>query len=176
MPRWLTTALGRIRALAADGKVRLTLKALRELSALGLDVDDAIAVIAGLRAVDSAGRVVSEGTGEWLYVFKPQLGGTTGLTLVPGEDPDMVSVAKTLVEIARQKRIEIRGGLVEGQVLDRPGVEMLALTPDKPTLRAMLLGTLLGPARGIAATLLAVPGGIARCLQARIDKEQEQAS
>ena len=103
-------------------------------------------------------------------------GGTTGLTLVPGEDPDMVSVAKTLVEIARQKRIEIRGGLVEGQVLDRPGVEMLALTPDKPTLRAMLLGTLLGPARGIAATLLAVPGGIARCLQARIDKEQEQAS
>jgi hypothetical protein len=77
MPRWLTTALGRIRALAADGKVRLTLRALRELSALGLDVDDAMAVIAGLRAADSAGRVVSEGTGEWLYVFKPQVGGTT---------------------------------------------------------------------------------------------------
>jgi len=76
MPRWLTTALARIRKLAAEGKVRLTLKALRELSALGLDVDDAVEVIASLRAADSAGRIVSEGTGEWLYVFKPRVGGT----------------------------------------------------------------------------------------------------
>ena len=76
MPRWLTTALARIRKLAAEGKVRLTLKALRELSALGLDVDDAIVVIASLRAADSVGRIVSEGTGAWLYVFKPQVGGT----------------------------------------------------------------------------------------------------
>jgi len=102
--------------------------------------------------------------------------GTTALTLVPGADPDMVSVAKTLVEIARQKRIEIRGGLVEGQILDRGGIELLALIPDKPTLRAMLLGTIMGPARGIATALNAVPGGLARCLKARIDKTQEQES
>lgn len=76
MPRWLTTVLARIRTLATEGKVRLTLRALRELAALGLDVDDAIAVITGLRAADSAGRVISAGTGEWLYVFKPQVGGT----------------------------------------------------------------------------------------------------
>ena len=44
----------------------MTLKALRELAALGLDIDDAVAVVASLRAADSAGRIVSEGTGEWL--------------------------------------------------------------------------------------------------------------
>jgi len=95
---------------------------------------------------------------------------TTGLTLVPGEEPDMGSIARTLVEIARKKRIEIRGGFVEGQVLDKGGVELLATTPDKKTLRGMLCGALLGPARGIAAALAAVPAGLARCLNARIEK------
>jgi hypothetical protein len=74
MPRWLTTALARIRRLGAEGKVRVTLKALRELSVLGLDLPDAIAIIAGLRAADSAGRTISKGTGEWLHVFKPRVG------------------------------------------------------------------------------------------------------
>jgi large subunit ribosomal protein L10 len=103
--------------------------------------------------------------------------GQTGLTLVPGAEPDMGSIARTLVEIARLKRIEIRGGFVEGQVLDKGGVELLARTPDKKTLRAMLCGALLGPARGIAAALQAVPTGLARCLKERIEKlpkEQEQ--
>ncbi len=96
--------------------------------------------------------------------------GATGLTLVRGAEPDMGSIAKALVEIAKQKKIEIRGGFVEGQVLDKGGVELLARTPDKKTLRAMMCGALLGPARGIAAVLNAVPAGLARCLGARIEK------
>jgi large subunit ribosomal protein L10 len=98
-------------------------------------------------------------------------GGTTALTLVPGEEPDMVGIARTLVEIARDKRIEVRGGFVEGQVLDSKGVEILARSPDKQTLRAMMCGALLGPARGIAAVLAAVPAGLARCLNAHIEKQ-----
>jgi large subunit ribosomal protein L10 len=102
--------------------------------------------------------------------------GATGLALVPGKEPDMVAVARTVFEIAKQKKIEIRGGLVEGQVLDKRGVEMLAQSPDKRTLRAMMCGALLGPARGLAATLAAVPMGLARCLQARIDKETTKSA
>jgi hypothetical protein len=78
MPRWLPTVLERIHDLAMRGKVCFTLKALRELLTLemGFDVDDAIDVIAGLRVSNSAGRIVSERTGEWLYIFKPRVGDT----------------------------------------------------------------------------------------------------
>jgi len=96
--------------------------------------------------------------------------GSTGLTLVPGAEPDMGAVAKALVEIAKQKRIEIRGGLVEGQILDKGGVELLAKSPDKKTLRAMMCGAILGPARGLAGALNAVSSGLARCLKARMEK------
>jgi len=101
--------------------------------------------------------------------------GPTGLTLVPGEEPDMGAIAKTLVEVARNKTIEIRGGFVEGTVLDKGGVELLARMPDKKTLRAMMCGALLGPARGIAASMNAVLAGLARCIKERTEKMPAEA-
>ncbi len=76
--RWLPGVLARIRRSAARREIRLTHKALRELAALDLDCDeeDACAVLAGLTRRDAAGRRLSETTGEWLYIFKPRLGGT----------------------------------------------------------------------------------------------------
>ena len=78
MPRWLQSVLGRIHALARAGKVRFTHKALRELVSLALesDQDDCCDVLKKLTAGDSAGRIRSAITGEWMYVFKPTLTGT----------------------------------------------------------------------------------------------------
>ena len=78
MPRWLPRALTRIRALATARDVLFTLKALRELAGLGLGLDeeDACEVLAELTAEDSAGRVASAATGEWMYLFKPQVSET----------------------------------------------------------------------------------------------------
>ena len=75
MPRWLPRALTRIRALATARNVLFTLKALSELAILelGLDEEDACEVLAELTAEDSAGRVPSAVTGEWMYLFKPQV-------------------------------------------------------------------------------------------------------
>ena len=42
---------------------------------MGLSPEDVRDVIAGLGADDSAGRLASETTGEWMYVFKPDVGG-----------------------------------------------------------------------------------------------------
>ena len=75
MPRWLPRTLARVRRLAADGRVRFTLKALQELGALGLDVEDAVEVLRGLTARDSAGRLAATETGEWMYVFRPEIAG-----------------------------------------------------------------------------------------------------
>jgi hypothetical protein len=78
MPRWLPRVLARIHRLAAEGKVQFTQKALRELEALdiGLDEHDGAEVVLGLTARECAGRVFSPETAAWLYVFKPLVAGT----------------------------------------------------------------------------------------------------
>jgi hypothetical protein len=76
MPRWLPNALKRVHELAAAGKVLLTYKAVREGASLGLSPEDVRDVLAGVGAKDSAGRLASETTTrEWMYVFKPDVGG-----------------------------------------------------------------------------------------------------
>lgn len=78
MPRWLPRALARIHRLAAAGRVHFTEKALRELEALdlGLNEHDGAEVVLGLTARECAGRVFSPETAEWLYVFKPPIAGS----------------------------------------------------------------------------------------------------
>jgi Motility quorum-sensing regulator, toxin of MqsA len=76
-PRWLPAILARIRELAAQRKVRFTMKALRELAGLGmgLDEEDARDVLASLIASEFDERLRSTKTSEWMYVFKPEVGG-----------------------------------------------------------------------------------------------------
>jgi hypothetical protein len=75
VPRWLPRVLIRIHALATDRRVSFTLKARRELAQLGdgLDEADACELLAALTPRDSAGRLKSRATGEWIYIFKPTL-------------------------------------------------------------------------------------------------------
>lgn len=77
MARWLPRILARIRELAAQRRVRFTQKALHELAGVDLELDeeDACDILASLQSQDSAGRHISETTGEWMYVFKPICGG-----------------------------------------------------------------------------------------------------
>ncbi|MBI5710668.1 MAG: type II toxin-antitoxin system MqsR family toxin [Candidatus Eisenbacteria bacterium] len=74
MRRWRRGVLSRICALARRRRVRFTHKAVRELAELGLDEEDGRDVLATLAGADSAGRVRSEISGEWMYVFKPVVG------------------------------------------------------------------------------------------------------
>jgi hypothetical protein len=78
MPPWLPKALRRIRALAAARKVLFTLKARCELAWLAtvLDETDACDVLTKLTTGHSAGRLRSDSTGEWMYLFKPSFGTT----------------------------------------------------------------------------------------------------
>lgn len=99
--------------------------------------------------------------------------GPTAIAVGRTSDTEFIPLAKALLDASRKKRIELRGGWVDGELLDAAGFEALAKSPDKPTLRAMLCGAILGPGRGLAVAMNAVAGGLARCLQARIDKEEE---
>lgn len=82
MPRWLRSVLRRIEELAASWRVLFTLKARRELAGidLGLDEADACDVLVGLTADDFVDRLVSDATGESMYLFKPVVGGVDALS------------------------------------------------------------------------------------------------
>ncbi len=75
-PQWLSAVLARIHEFASQERVSFTLKALQELGELdmGLDEEDARDVLVRLDASEFAERTRSKITGEWMYVFKPDLG------------------------------------------------------------------------------------------------------
>jgi hypothetical protein len=77
MPGGLPKLLRRVHELAARRLVSLTLKADRELAALelGLDIEDACDIVAGLAETDFSDRLRSTGNGEWMYVFRPSVAG-----------------------------------------------------------------------------------------------------
>ena len=75
MRRWLFRVLKRIHQSAATGHVRLTYKAEAEALLLGFSPEDVSEIMAGLEEEDCTGRLASATTGEWMYVFKADVGG-----------------------------------------------------------------------------------------------------
>ena len=77
-PKWLTGVVEKIHRLASEKRIIFTYKVTQEIEALelGLDFDDVCDVITSLSGGDFHARIASEVTGEWLYVFKPRVGGS----------------------------------------------------------------------------------------------------
>lgn len=75
MSRWLFGVLARVRSLAAERRVSFTGKSLRGISELelGLDAEDVCEFLSSLSPRDSAGRIRSTSTSEWLYVFRSSI-------------------------------------------------------------------------------------------------------
>ena len=86
-----------------------------------------------------------------------------------------ITAAKIVREAMKPKKKEptivVTGGLIEGAAITGAAAARIADMPDRDTVRGMLAGVLVGPARGLAVALNGVGGGLARCLQAKIDKE-----
>jgi len=95
------------------------------------------------------------------------------VVVVYGNTEAAIHAAKVLTapEVRKAGKITLRGGVLDGSQLSASDAVLLADTPDKNTLRAQLLGVLQGPARGLASLLNALPSGMARVLQARIDSQ-----
>lgn len=76
MTAWeVARVAARVRVLVAEGRVRFTLKAVRELAAVGLDSRDACEILSVLRPSAFIKKVASQKTSEWMYVFKPVVNG-----------------------------------------------------------------------------------------------------
>jgi len=89
------------------------------------------------------------------------------------EEP--VASAKALATFAKDHpALEMKGGLVQNEVLDAPSMVALSKLPSREELMAKLLGTLTNPARGMVTVLSGVSRGLVTALDG-IAKEKEAA-
>jgi large subunit ribosomal protein L10 len=70
---------------------------------------------------------------------------------------DAVSAPKVLRKFAKtEDKLVIKGGLVEGRLLDADGIKVVATLPPRESLLAMFIGCLQAPLSKFAATVQAV--------------------
>jgi len=81
----------------------------------------------------------------------------SGPTAVAMSATDPVAPSKVLAKFAKDnKQLEIKGGMVEGNIIDVAGVEELASTPSREELLGRLIGSLQGSLYGLAIALNAI--------------------
>ena len=92
-----------------------------------------------------------------------------------GDVETAIDAAKVVSKSQAKKdgKIAVRGGLLEGNLLDAAEAAHLAKLPGRDELRAMMLGAISGPARGLVGLLAAPGGAMARVIQARVDAGAE---
>ena len=103
------------------------------------------------------------------------LAGSIGLVLI-GDDP--VITAKTLEEFrkANEEKLAIRGGLVDGQLLNPDGFKQLAALPSKPVLLAQVIGTIESPIASVIMTLERLIGDLIRGVDQLATKRESEAA
>lgn len=116
------------------------------------------------RAADEAGTVE----------LKELLEGPTAIAFCP---EDAAGAAKILVKYAKDfKPLEIKGGVLEGRVIDVEKIKFLASLPSKDVLMAQMLGVFQSPARGLVTVLAGTMQGLVTVLtRVREQKESEAA-
>ncbi len=93
------------------------------------------------------------------------LSGPTALAIAYDEP---AALAKTLIDYAKDhEALEVKGGWVEGELVDLAAIKQLASFPSREELRGMLAGTLQAPLRNLAGTLQALLGHVRNALEQR---------
>jgi large subunit ribosomal protein L10 len=87
-------------------------------------------------------------------------------------DGDMVAVAKSLNDTARQTKVlELKGGILQGETVTAEQVRELASLPPADVLRGQVLGAVVGPATAIVGLFTAPLRDLVGVLDARINQQ-----
>jgi large subunit ribosomal protein L10 len=142
----------------------------------GISVTQAAELRSNLRAADALFKVVKNSLTEraadqvGAEALKDYLTGPTALTFVHG---DIAVAAKALADYGRATQLlPVKGGLMEGAVLDVEQIRTLSRLPSREVLYGQLVGVVASPVSGLVRTLNALLGGLAVALgQVREKKE-----
>jgi len=102
--------------------------------------------------------------------------GANAYTLVYG---DVAAVAKTLRDFSKEKGNEaliIKGGLLGNKLLSANDVFALADLPSREVILAQVLGTMMGPVRGLVTVLSGTVRGLVTCLDQIREQKEKQAA
>ncbi len=66
---------------------------------------------------------------------------------------DLVAAAKVVAELAKEDKLSVRGGLMDGAAVDVAGMKKIADLPGKQQLRGMLVNVLAAPIVGLARVI-----------------------
>jgi large subunit ribosomal protein L10 len=92
----------------------------------------------------------------------------TGTTSIAMSFGDPVALAKTLVDFGKENdAFELRGGLLDGELLDTAGIAKLATLPSLDELRGKIVGLLQAPASQLARLMVEPASQMARVVAAR---------
>ncbi len=101
------------------------------------------------------------------------LKGPTAL-IVAKDDPG--SVLKTVLEFDKERKLPaVKGGIVEGNIVEEDQIETLSKLPSREVLLAQLVGTLQSPTRGFVTVLSGTIRGLVIALN-QIKEAKERAS
>ena len=102
-----------------------------------------------------------------MEALEPLLAGPTAIAFSV-EDPS--APAKVATKVARaENNFVIKGGYIDGKLLDKKGVEALSTLPGKAEARATFLATLLAVPQNFLRLLNAAPQNFVHLLAARED-------
>lgn len=89
----------------------------------------------------------------------------------------VVDVAKILAEWSKKlDHLKIKGGFVDGQVLDAAGAIELSKLPTRQELQGQVAAAAMSPGRKLAGAIMGPAGRIAGCIESLVTKLEEQAA
>lgn len=101
----------------------------------------------------------------------------TGPTAVAFGLGNFPGVAKAVLDFIADKdaqRIDVRGGVMGEQVLDKKSVDTISKLPTLDELRAQLAGLVVAPATGIVSVIQAANSQVVNVIQAYLDDRKEK--
>jgi large subunit ribosomal protein L10 len=142
----------------------------------GISVSQAAELRSNLRDADALFKVVKNSLTEraadqvGAEALKDYLSGPTALTFVRG---DVAVAAKALADYARVTQLlPVKGGLMDGAVLDAEEIRTLSKLPSREVLYGQLVGVVASPVSGLVRTLNALLSGLAVALGGVREKKE----
>jgi len=100
----------------------------------------------------------------------------TGPTAILFGAESQVDPAKIIADFAKDNEaMEIKGGFLDGEFLDKMQVLALAKTPSRDELLAKMMGSINSPATGLVGTINGVAAALARVIDAAAKEKAEAA-
>jgi large subunit ribosomal protein L10 len=131
---------GKLRAAGVRYRVVRTRLAQRALAGMKLDLGDALKGRCGIAIAEKEGAIQA------------------------------AKILRDWIKKTKDAPLIIKGGVVEGAAYHGEAAGAIADLPDRNTVNTQIVTAISGPARSLAMLVSAVAGGLARCIQAKVDK------